>query len=165
MKAQAIHQIEAEIAEMCNNLRELDEENKSLCGFWINTWNTITFRMGKSSEEIEKNGEKISETMQKIAEARERLAAIKGGDKDALTGGKTEKEKLEESVSKGREEQGASRTEAEEARKRDQRHPGAARRVQEAPRDRPLLREVEEAEGRREDRRPRRAARRGRRGG
>ena len=118
MKAQAIHQIEAEIAEMRNNLRELDEENKSLCGFWINTWNTITFRMGKSSEEIEKNGEKISETMQKIAEARERLAAIKGGDKDALTGGKTEKEKLEESVSKGREEQGASRTEAEEAAKK-----------------------------------------------
>ena len=74
--------------------------------------------MGKSSEEIEKNGEKISETMQKIAEARERLAAIKGGDKDALTGGKTEKEKLEESVSKGREEQGASRTEAEEAAKK-----------------------------------------------
>ena len=118
MKAQAIHQIEAEIAEMRNNLRELDEENKSLCGFWINTWNTITFRMGKSSEEIEKNGEKISETMQKIAEARERLAAIKGGDKDALTGRKTEKEKLEESVSKGREEQGASRTEAEEAAKK-----------------------------------------------
>lgn len=118
MKAQAIHQIEAEIAEMRKNVRELDEENKSLCGFWVNTWNTITFRMGKSAEEIEKNGEKISETMKKIAEARERLNAIKGGDKDALTGGKTEKEKLQESVDKGREEKGASRSEAEAAAKK-----------------------------------------------
>ena len=118
MKAQAIHQIEAEIAEMSKNIRELDEENKSLCGFWVNTWNTITFRMNKSSEEIEKNGEKISETMKKIAEARERLNAIKGGDKDALTGGKTEKEKLEEKVAQGREEKGSSRSEAEEAAKK-----------------------------------------------
>ena len=118
MKAQAIHQIEAEIAEMRKNVRELDEENKSLCGFWINTWNTITFRMGKASRDIEANGEKISDTMKKIAEARERLNAIKGGDKDALTGGKTEKEKLEEKVAQGREEKGASRTEAEEAAKK-----------------------------------------------
>ena len=118
MKAQAIHQIEAEIAEMRKNVRELDEENKSLCGFWINTWNTITFRMGKASRDIEANGEKISDTMKKIAEARERLEAIKGGDKDALTGGKTEKEKLEEKVAQGREEKGASRTEAEEAAKK-----------------------------------------------
>lgn len=118
MKAQAIHQIEAEIAEMRKNVRELDEENKSLCGFWINTWNTITFRMGKASRDIEANGEKISDTMKKIAEARERLEAIKGGDKDALTGGKTEKEKLEEKVTQGREEKGASRTEAEEAAKK-----------------------------------------------
>jgi chromosome segregation ATPase len=118
MKAQAIHQIEAEIAEMSKNISELDEENKSLCGFWVNTWNTITFRMNKSSEEIEKNGEKISETMKKIAEARERLNAIKGGDKDALTGGKTEKEKLEEKVAQGREEKGSSRSEAEEAAKK-----------------------------------------------
>ena len=118
MKAQAIHQIEAEIAEMRKNVRELDEENKSLCGFWINTWNTITFRMGKASRDIEANGEKISDTMKKIAEARERLEAIKGGDKDALTGGKTEKEKLEEKVTQGREEKGASRAEAEEAAKK-----------------------------------------------
>ena len=118
MKAQAIHQIEAEIAEMRKNVRELDEENKSLCGFWINTWNTITFRMGKSAKDIEANGEKISDTMKKIAEARERLAAIKGGDKDALTGGKTEKEKLEEKVTQGKSERSASADEAEKAAKK-----------------------------------------------
>ena len=118
MKAQAIHQIEAEIVEMRKNIRELDKENESLTGFWVNTWNTITFRMGKSAEEIEKNGEKISETMKKIAEARERLNAIKDGDKGALAGGKTETEKLEEKVTQGREEKGASRDEAERAAKK-----------------------------------------------
>ena len=118
MKAQAIHQIEAEIAETRKNVRELDEENKSLCGFWVNTWNTITFRMGKSAKDIEANGEKISDTMKKIADARERLAAIKGGDKDALTGGKTEKEKLEEKVTQGKSERSASADEAEKAAKK-----------------------------------------------
>lgn len=118
MKAQAIHQIEAEIAEMRKNISELDEENKSLCGFWVNTWHTITFRMNKSSEEIEKNGEKISETIRKITEARERLDAIKNGDKDALTGGKTEHEKLEEKVETGRSEKHASMDEADSASKK-----------------------------------------------
>ena len=118
MKAQAIHQIEAEIAELRKNVRELDEENKSLCGFWINTWNTVTFRMGKSAREIADNGEKVSATMDKIAEARERLAAIKDGDKDALTGGKTEHEKLEEKVTQGRSEKSASADEADDAAKK-----------------------------------------------
>ena len=118
MKAQAIHQIEAEIAEMRKNIRELDEENESMTGFWVNAWNTITFRMGKSAREIEANGEKISDTMKKIAEARERLNAIKGGDKDALTGGKTEKEKLEEKVTQGKSERSASADEAEKAAKK-----------------------------------------------
>ena len=118
MKAQAIHQIEAEIAEMRKNISELDEENRSLCGFWVNAWHTITFRMNKSSEEIEKNGDRISETMKKIAEARERLDAIRGGDKDALTGGKTEHEQLEEKVETGRSEKHASMDEADSAAKK-----------------------------------------------
>ena len=118
MKAQAIRQVEAEIAELQNNIRELDKENESLCGFWVNAWHTVTFRMNKSSEEIEANGEKIVETMKRIAEARERLDAIKGGDKDALTGGKSEREKLEESIAQGREEKHASMDEADSAAKK-----------------------------------------------
>ena len=118
MKAQAIHQIEAEISELRKNISELDEENRSLCGFWVNTWNTVTFRMGKSARDIEANGEKITDAMRKIADAQERLHAIKGGDKDALTGGKTEHEKLEESVNAGREEKHASMDEADSASKK-----------------------------------------------
>ncbi len=118
MKAQAIHQIEAEIDEARKNIQELGEENQSLCGWWVNAWHTVTFRMNKSSEEIAKNGEKISDAMKKIADARKRLAAIRDGDKDALTGGKTEHEQLEEKVETGRSEKHASMDEADSASKK-----------------------------------------------
>lgn len=118
MKEQAIHQIEAEIAEMRKNIRELNAENDSLRGVWINTWNTITFRGSKASREIAANGDKIIATYKKIYAAQDRLRAIKGGDKSAVTGGKTEREKLEESVAQGRAEKGASRDDAASAAKR-----------------------------------------------
>ena len=91
MKAQAVHQIEAEIAELKNNISELEKESKSMTDFWVNTWNMITFHMGKSAREINANSDKI-------ADARRRLAAIEEGDEEALTGGKTEHEKQEEKV-------------------------------------------------------------------
>ena len=118
MKAQAIHQIEAEIDEARKNIRELGEENQSLCGWWVNAWHTVTFRMNKSSEEIAKNGERITAEMKKISEAHKRLQAIRDGDKDALTGGKTEHEQLEEKVETGRSEKHASMDEADSASKK-----------------------------------------------
>ena len=65
--------------ELKNNISELEKESKSMTGFWVNTWNTITFRMGKSAREINANSDKI-------ADARRRLAAIEEGDEEALTG-------------------------------------------------------------------------------
>ena len=118
MKAQAIHQIEAEMSELRKNLNELHNENKSLCGVWVNTWNTITFRGDKAAKEIEANGEKMRAMMKQMAEAQERLNAIRDGDKDALTGGKTEREKLEEKVETGRSEKHASMDEADSASKK-----------------------------------------------
>ena len=118
MKAQAIHQIEAEMTELRKNLNELHDENKSLCGVWVNTWNTITFRGDKAAKDIEANGEKMRAMMKQMAEAQERLNAIRDGDKDALTGGKTEHEKLEEKVETGRSEKHASMDEADSASKK-----------------------------------------------
>ena len=118
MKAQAIHQIEGEIAESRKNISELREESDSLTGFWVNCWNTVTFRMNKASEDIHANGERIREEMAKIAEANRRMEAIMGGDEDALTGGKSEHEKLEEKVEGGRAERHASSDEAESASKK-----------------------------------------------
>ena len=118
MKAQAIHQIEAEIDEARKNIRELHDENDSLTGFWVNAWNTVTFRMSKAANDIHANGEKIRSEMDKIFEAEKRLEAIRGGDKDALTGGKTEHEQLEERVETGRSEKHASMDEADSAAKK-----------------------------------------------
>ena len=102
MKQQALHQIEQEMLELQKNIRELGEENESLCGFWVNAWNTITFRMGKAARDIEANGEKIDEAMSKLADARKRQQAILNGDEGSLTGGKSEKEQLEAKVTEGR---------------------------------------------------------------
>ena len=118
MKAQAIHQIEAEIEEARKNIRELGAENDSLTGFWVNAWNTVTFRMNKAANEIKENGEKIRAEMHRIADAQQRLDAIKGGDRDALTGGKTEREQLEEKVTQGRDEKHALMDEADSAAKK-----------------------------------------------
>lgn len=118
MKQQALHQIEQEMLELRKNIRELGEENESLTGFWVNAWNTITFRMGKAARDIEANGEKINEAMSKLAEARKRQQAILNGDEGSLTGGKSEKEQLESKVTEGREQKGASQDEAEKAAKK-----------------------------------------------
>ena len=115
MKAQAIHQIEAEMSELRRNIAELNEENKSLCGVWVNLWNTITFRGDKAAKEIEENGAKALGMIRQIGEAQERLEAIGGGDKSALTGGRSEKERLEEKVETGRSEKHASMDEADSA--------------------------------------------------
>ena len=118
MKAQALQQVEAEMAELQKNIRELGEENQSLCGFWVNAWNTITFRMDKAANDITENGKKIDEAMSKLKDARKRRDAILGNEEGSLTGGKTEKEQLEANVEKGRQEKGASREDAERAAKK-----------------------------------------------
>ena len=118
MKAQAIHQIEAEITELQKNIRELNDENESLCGVWINTWNTITFRGDKAAKEIEANGKRQVEMMEKIADARKRMKAIRDGDKDALAGGRSEREQLQEKVERGRTEKFSTQSEAEQAAKK-----------------------------------------------
>ena len=118
MKQQALHQVEQEMLELQKNIRELGEENESLTGFWVNAWNTITFRMGKAARDIEANGEKIDEAMAKLADARRRQQAILNGDEGSLTGGKSEKEQLEGKVTEGREQKGASQEEAEKAAKK-----------------------------------------------
>lgn len=118
MRAQALAEVEKEMRELQDNIRELGKENESLCGFWVNAWNTITFRMDKAANDITENGKKIDEAMSKLAEARKRRDAILGNEEGSLTGGKTEKEQLEANVEKGRQEKGASREDAERAAKK-----------------------------------------------
>ena len=115
MKRQALAQVESEMAEIRKNISELAAENESLSGFWTNAWNTITFRMGKAAKDIEANGEKIDAAMERLAEAKRRRDAILDGEEGSLTGGKTEKESLEDSVGAGKAEKSASMEEARKA--------------------------------------------------
>ena len=115
MKRQALAQVESEMAEIRKNISELAAENESLSGFWTNAWNTITFRMGKAAKDIEANGEKINAAMERLAEAKRRRDAILDGEEGSLTGGKTEKESLEDSVGAGKAEKSASMEEARKA--------------------------------------------------
>ena len=92
--------------------------NQSLCGFWVNAWNTITFRMGKAARDIEANGEKIDAAMDKLRDAKARKAAIMGDEEGALTGVKSEKEQLESKITTGNDAKAASQSEAEKAAKK-----------------------------------------------
>ena len=118
MKAQALQQVEAEMAELQRNIREPGEGNEARCGIWGKAGNTTTFRMDKAANDITENEKKIDEAMSKLKDARKRRDAILGNEEGSLTGGKTEKEQLEANVEKGRQEKGASREDAERAAKK-----------------------------------------------
>ena len=118
MKRQALQQVEQEIRELQKNIRELGEENESLCGFWVNAWNTITFRMDKAANDLTENGKKIDEAMSKLVEARKRQQAILNGDEGALIGGRPERKELEAKVTEERERKGASQDDAAKAARR-----------------------------------------------
>ncbi len=115
MKRQALAQVESEMAELKRNVSELAAENESLSGFWTNAWNTITFRMGKAAKDIEANGERIEAAMERLAEAKRRREAILADEEGSLTGGRTERESLEDGVGAGRAEKSASMEEARKA--------------------------------------------------
>ncbi len=78
----------------------------------------MTFRMGKSAREIEKNGNRILEMQEKLHEASKRREAVESGEDGSLTGGKTERERLEEKVTQGRSERHSSESEAADAAKK-----------------------------------------------
>ena len=124
MRQQAIREIEAEIAELRNNYKELDEEIESNCGFWVNTWNTVTFRGDKAVKDQNVAARKQDVIMRKIRNAQERVKLLRDGDdreegKAGITGDKrTEREKLQAKVERGRTERASTSSDADEAAKR-----------------------------------------------
>lgn len=118
MKRQALMEVGKEIQELQDNISELRKENDSLCGFWVNAWNTITFRMDKSSDDIKANSEKICEYIAKIGEAKKRQRAILDGEDSSLTGGKSEADQLQDKINETNQQKYASQDEAEKAAKK-----------------------------------------------
>ena len=116
MRKAASIELDAEIRELRKNISELLKENDSLQGRWVNVWNTITFRMGKSASDIEANGEKIEAAYDKLRAARLRLSALGNGEKGAETG--DQESAFAETVGMGEEALAASRDEAERAARR-----------------------------------------------
>lgn len=118
MKRQALMEVGKEIKELEDNIADLRAENDSLCSFWVNAWNTITFRMNKSSDDIKANAEKVSEYLEKLSDARKRQRSILSGEEGSLTGGKSERDGLEDKIQKTESEKHASQEEAEKAAKK-----------------------------------------------
>ena len=118
MKAAALAQVEAEILEITHNISELEKESDSMLGFWVNAWNTISFRMGKASDDIAANGKKIEEAMLRLRAAKARKSAIEGDEEGSLTGDTDENEALEKKISEESERVVASKDDAERAGQR-----------------------------------------------
>ena len=116
MRKAAAIEVEAEIRELKRNISELQKENDSLQGRWVNVWNTITFRMGKAARDISANGEKIEDAFDKLRAARLRLSALEHGDEGAGTG--DQESAFASALGMGEEELAASRDEAERAARR-----------------------------------------------
>ena len=90
MKKAAIGDLEAEIAEMQANLKELQNEDEALLSYWNhNLWSQISGRQEEAVKRIEANGDKAIAYRKKMQAARDRIKAINGGDQAAVTG-KTE---------------------------------------------------------------------------
>lgn len=87
MKRAAIGDLEAEIAEMQANLKELEKEDEALLSYWNhNLWSQISGRQEEAVKQIEANGDKAIAYRKKMQAARDRIKAINGGDQAAVTG-------------------------------------------------------------------------------
>ncbi len=87
MKQAALAELDAEIAEYRNNIKELQNENESLLGYWNhNLWSQISGGEEEANKKLELNGDRIVEYMKKIGAVQERMRAVNGGDEDAVTG-------------------------------------------------------------------------------
>ena len=87
MKQAALAELDAEIAEYRNNIKELQNENESLTGYWNhNLWSQISGGEEEANKKLELNGDRIVEYMKKIGAVQERMRAISNGDEGAVTG-------------------------------------------------------------------------------
>ena len=120
MKQATLSELDAEIAEMETNIRELQKENDALMSYGNhNLWSQISGRQEETVGRIETNGERMASYRQKINAVKRRRKAVEQEKAGAMTGsdGKTEPstaEKIETEKQRRRQSQDA----ADEAAKR-----------------------------------------------
>ena len=120
MKQATLAELDAEIAELEGNIRELGKENEALMSYWNhNLLSQITGRQQESVNKIEANGDKMAAMRQKIGALRMRKQAVQQDKPGAVTGtdgkpGSTTAENVEAEKQRRKQSQEA----ADEAAKR-----------------------------------------------
>ena len=120
MRKATLAQLDAEIQEHGNNIRELEKENDSLTSSWAGaTWDYVSsgFDGDVLSDKVQKNFDKISVERKKLEALLLRRNAAAGGDAGALTG-KAETEALQEAIQADSQAALATQSDAEQAAKR-----------------------------------------------
>lgn len=120
LRKATLAQLDAEIQEHRNNIRELEKENDSLTSSWSGAaWDYVSsgFDSNVLSDKVQKNFDKISVERKKLEALLLRRNAAAGGDSGALTG-KTETEALQEAIQADSQAALATQSDAEQAAKR-----------------------------------------------
>ena len=87
MKKATLAELDAEIAELEGNIRELGKENEALMSYWNhNLMSLITGRQQESVNKIEANGDKMAAMRQKIGALKMRKQAVQQDKPGAVTG-------------------------------------------------------------------------------
>ena len=119
MKAATLGELDAEIAELESNLKELQAENDALLSFWNNNlWSRISGRQEEAQKKIEANGDRVMGYRQKLGALQKRRQALLEGKPGATTGEKEKPATTEEKVEAEKQRRRAASDNADTAAKR-----------------------------------------------
>ena len=119
MKAATLGELDAEIAELESNLKELQAENDALLSFWNNNlWSRISGRQEEAQKKIEANGDRVMGYRQKLGALQKRRQALLQGKPGATTGEKEKPATTEEKVEAEKQRRRATSDNADTAAKR-----------------------------------------------
>ena len=87
MKAATLAELDAEMAEVQANLKELEKENEALMSYWNhNLWSQISGRQEEAVGKIEANGDRAVAYRKKLGALRQRKQAVEQEKPGATTG-------------------------------------------------------------------------------
>ena len=119
MKAATLGELDAEIAELESNLKELQAENEALLSFWNNNlWSRISGRQEEAQKKIEANGDRVMGYRQKLEALQKRRQALLEGKPGATTGEEEKPATTEEKVEAEKQRRRAASDNADTAAKR-----------------------------------------------
>ena len=119
MKAATLGELDAEIAELESNLKELQAENEALLSFWNNNlWSRISGRQEEAQKKIEANGDRVMGYRQKLGALQKRRQALLEGKPGATTGEEGDGTSTEEKVEAEKQRRRAASDNADTAAKR-----------------------------------------------